>query len=299
MFSGWHRIVMGTVVILGSAAFAQASPFGLAGQYNAFIFHDLDAIGGDTEGRLAVGRNATMASYSVGFHSPDSGGTLDHLVVGNDLNAIGHWQVFGGNTKYGGSLISAPSTQPPNTILPGNPVDFLLVQTEMQNLASNLSTLSANGASLYQWSTLHLTGTDPVLNVIDVNPLEWAAASDRQITAPAGSTLILNIAGSVNSMSGGLALHGISRENVLYNFYESTTINSSSIAVLGSVLAPYATLNLSAGAIEGNAVLLNAVQRNGGEFHNYTFQGVPEPTTLALLGLVAGLARRRRTTSKF
>lgn len=294
MSGGSLRIVIGFGVIVMSASFAQASLLGLAGDYNAFVFQDLDAIGGDTEGRLAVGHNATMLYYSVGYQSADSHGTLDHLVVGNDLNASGHWQVFGGNTKYGGNLISTPSMVAPNTIRQGSPIDFSLVQSEMRTLSANLSHLTADGSSVYRWSTLTLTATDPVLNVINVNPADWAAASDRQITAPAGSTLIINIAGSVNSMSGGLSLHGISKQNVLYNFYESTTINSSNIALLGSLLAPYATLNLTGGGIDGNAIVYNATQRNGGEFHNYSFRGIPEPATAGLLALAAGLVLRRR-----
>lgn len=278
---------------------AYGTIFGVAGDYNAFILNDLDAIGGDTEGRLAVGHNATMQWYSVGYHSPNSNGTKDHLVVGNNLNALGNWQVFGGNTKYGGTLINSPSMIAPNTISQGTPIDFASATNDFRALAANLAAMPNNGSSNYQWSTLHISGSDPVLNVVTINPAHWAAASDRQITAPAGSTLIINIPGLTNSMQGGLALNGIGRENVLYNFYESTTINSSSIAVRGSVLAPYATVNLSSGAFEGTSVVYNAVQRNGGEFHNYSFQGVPEPATgLLLLSLSAGVLCRRRNRAR-
>ena len=163
----------------------------------------------------------------------------------------------------------------------------------MQSLAASLAGLTNNGTSLYQYSTLHITGTDPLLNVVTLNPSEWAVASDRQITAPAGSTLIINVPGALQSMSGGLALNGIDREHVLYNFYQATTINSSNIAVRGSVLAPYATVNLTGGSFDGNSVLLNAVQRNGGEFHLYPFTGTPEPASIGLLLLGFVLHRRR------
>lgn len=288
------RALAGASGVLLCVASASASLFGGAGDYNAFLFGNLNAIGGDTEGRLAVGGNATMQYYSVGYHSPDSKGTLDHLVVGGDLNAIGNWQVFGGNTKYGGKLVGSPSTVAPNTISQGSPIAFGTVQTQMQDLAADLAAMPDTGTSWREYSTLNIKGEDPVLNVVTINPSDWASVSDRQITAPAGSTLIINIPGATNSMSGGLALNGISRGNVLYNFYESTTINASSIALYGSMLAPYATLNLTSGSIDGNAILLNAVQRNGGEFHNYPFTGTPEPATVGLLLVGMALCRRRR-----
>ncbi|HOM53584.1 MAG TPA: choice-of-anchor A family protein [Phycisphaerae bacterium] len=270
-------------VCLFASAWAHATIFGVAGEYNAFILNDLDAIGGDTEGRLAAGRNATMQWYSVGSRSPDSHGTLNHLVVGNDLNAIGKWQVYGGNTVYGGQVINAPSTLPPNTISQGNPIDFAAAAAHVRDLAAELASLPANGSSWYQWSTLNIVADDPVLNVVTIDPAHWAAASDRQITAPAGSTLIINIPGSSHSMQGGLSLHGVDQAHVLYNFFESTSIDAKHIAVLGSVLAPYATVSLSGGSFDGNTIAFNAIQRNGGEFHNHPFVGIPEPATGALL----------------
>lgn len=285
------------VFVLVLATAAQASLFGVAGDYNAFILNDLSASGADTEGRLAVGHNATMSGYSVGSRLSESYGTLDSLVVGNNLNAIGGWQVFNGNAVYGNTLISAPSIVSPNTIRKDTPLDFDSIAVSMRTLSSQLASLADNGTSNYQWTTLTITGTDPTLNVITIDPDDWADAYDRQITAPAGSTLIINIPGTSNSMRGGLALNGVDRAHVLYNFYESASITSSSIAVMGSVLAPYASATISGGAFEGNAVLLNATQTNGGEFHNYPFVGVPEPATIGML-LIGAIAFWRRTRGR-
>ncbi|NLX14095.1 MAG: choice-of-anchor A family protein [Phycisphaerales bacterium] len=281
-------------MLLSLVASTQASLFGVAGDYNAFIFNDLAAVGGDTEGRLAVGHNATMSNYSVGSRIDNSYGALDALVVGHDLNAIGKWQVFNGNAVYGNTLVQAPSIVAPNAIRQDSPIDFAAVALSMQLLSSHLANLPENGSSQYQWSTLTITGTDPTLNVVTIDAGEWAKADDRQIIAPAGSTLIINIPGTSNSMQGGLSLSGVDRAHVLYNFYESTSITSNHIAVMGSVLAPYASATINGGAFEGNAILLNATQTNGGEFHYYPFTGTPEPATMGLW-LIGALAFLRRT----
>ncbi|MDD3546427.1 MAG: choice-of-anchor A family protein, partial [Kiritimatiellae bacterium] len=81
--------------------------FGPAHDFNALIFGDFTAAGGDTDGRLAVGGNADIpASYSVGIvidgHPlPDYfGGSTDIFIVGGNLND-GAWGV-NGNIVYGG-----------------------------------------------------------------------------------------------------------------------------------------------------------------------------------------------------
>ncbi len=292
-FHAWHKYVP-AVLLLSLVTSAQAALLGVAGDYNAFILNDLSAGGGDTEGRLAVGHNATMFGYSVGSRLGNSYGALDSLVVGNDLDAIGGWQVFNGNAVYGNMLVHAPSIVAPNSIRRDSPIDFAAVAQSMQTLSGQLAKLSDNGTSKYEWSTLTITGTDSTLNVVTINASDWANAFDRQITAPAGSTLIINIPGISNSMHGGLSLNGVDRAHVLYNFYESTSIASNNIAVMGSVLAPYASATINGGAFEGNAILLNATQINGGEFHDYPFVGTPEPATIGL-GLIGAFALFRRS----
>ena len=109
---------------------SQAATLGIANDYNAFIFGNLNAAGGDTEGRLAVGNNLNASSYGVGVTLTNSGGTRDDLVVGNNMNAQGGWQVFNGNAVYGATLTAAPTT-PNGSTFQGTPVDFAAAQADL------------------------------------------------------------------------------------------------------------------------------------------------------------------------
>lgn len=306
------KIIIGAMIInvllmlpIGSYAY---NPFATMADFNAIIFGNAQASGGDTEGRLAVGGNFYAESYSVGFSSsPDA--SKNSLVVGGDLNAKWQWQVANGNTKYGGNLTSSPSTVAPYTITKAaNVVDFAGIQSQMLSTSSFLSTLSSNGTELYQYTTYTLTGLDPYLNVFNITDTNgWANASNRIISAPTGSTVIINVSGMSNFLkSSGMQLaNGLDNTNVLFNYYQSTSLNINGISLLGSLLAPNAALTLNSGSVNGNAAVASSNQINGGEYHNYTFNGnvpvpVPEPSTLAACAMGLGmlpLLRRRRSHS--
>jgi len=294
------RAACAAALLLFAAHPAVAGTLGIAGDYNGFIFNNLNASGGDTEGRLAVGNNFTASSYGVGVQLTNSHGTRTDLVVGNNMNAAGAWQVFNGNAVYGTTLTAAPTT-PNGTTFQGTPVDFAAAQADLQAKSAYWATLPANGTSVFQFSTLTLNGTDPTLNIFQVAASDWTSSSDKQIHIPSGSTAIINIAGTSLTFGGGLAINGDSSQSnpaetgVIYNFPTATSVTPSHIAVLGSLLAPFATLTLDGGNVNGVGMALNAVQQGGGEFHYHPFTGnvpdppvtVPEPTTAALLFVVA------------
>lgn len=293
--------IAATFSTFSTVAFAN-NPFAGAEGFNAVIFGNLNATAGDTEGRLAVGGNLTASSYAVGPNAP-ADANANSLVVGGDLNAIGGWQVFNGNTKYGGSLINAPSFVSPYTLQQASNVyDFAGRKSEFVSISNALAGLADNGTQLYQWTTYTLTGTNSGLNVFNVNAADWAAASNRIIDAPTGSTVLINVLGTSGSLANGMALQGgIDRTRVMFNYSQATSLTFSNIAVEGSVLAPNAALTLSSGNINGISVFDSALTQNGGEFHNWTFNGsapVPEPMTMIGIATMAGLVARRRFKKK-
>ncbi len=62
--------------------------FGVAGNYNVFVFQDLNLSNTDAEGRVAVGGNATMLNTGVGsaiIPLPPFG-TDNTFVIGGNVN---------------------------------------------------------------------------------------------------------------------------------------------------------------------------------------------------------------------
>ena len=274
-----------------------------AGDFNALIFNDMNATSGSTEGRLAVGGNAMLKWYSVGQNLSNSKGARDDLIVGGDLNAIGGWQVQKGNAVYGGNLVAAPTT-PNGSVLKGAPLDFNVLESNAIASALLYGGLTPTGSAVYDgYSTLTINAPQAGLNIINVDGRCWSKTniSNRVVNAPAGATVLVNVSGTTNAMSGGMSLKGgVTRNDVMWNFYETESLTQSSMALLGSLFAPQAHFQLSGGSVDGQAVLASVDTINGGGFRNYSFGGslpaVPEPLTLAMLtlGVIATASRRPR-----
>ncbi|MDZ4198896.1 MAG: choice-of-anchor A family protein, partial [Kiritimatiellia bacterium] len=251
--------------------------FGIARLYNAMIFGNFTAIGGDTEDRLAVAGDAQITTgYSVGYGvygnpiPTYTGGTTDVFVVGNNLYD-GVWGV-NGNIVYGG-MRSGPVRYPTNGnrvrhVQPvtfdangnvpadGSGVSFSTLHARLKAASARLGALPDRGVVVKDDSQTYqvlLTGNDPVLNVFNLTAEEWAIASCRMdIEAPAGSTVLVNFhARHVNIENSSVRLTGVTREKVLFHFGNATDIAVSSFMFEGSVLAPYASAVLSGGSVNG------------------------------------------------
>lgn len=319
-------------VLFAALLCTTANAFGAAlnslGQhYNAILFGNLNASGGDTEGRLLVGGNATytvsygVGSAVIGLTLPPSS-TRDDLVVLGNLSTITNWGV-NANAVYGGTLsgpgvsnLSPGATQRQQAsitldLLTGNALSNGLGITMAQLLAESQANSSAWGSladrgvvtKSAQFTTLTLEGNDAVLNVFNITAADWTN-STIDITAPAGSTVLINVGGTTVTASGGaVVLHGVTRENVLYNLPKATVLSLASRGLEGSLLAPFLTSGtFDGGNVNGQSVLSGTItQQNGFEFHNFPFNGIPgadtpEPATaaLAVVGLVVFWMKRRR-----
>ena len=79
-------------------------------------------------------------------------------------------------------------------------------------------------------------GTNPTLNVFRVLGTDMNRANSVYINAPASSTVLINIDGTTDRMTNfGFFLSGVSRQHVLYNFYQATTLTLNSIGKAFSV----------------------------------------------------------------
>jgi choice-of-anchor A domain-containing protein/uncharacterized repeat protein (TIGR01451 family) len=228
---------------------------GPAKGFNLFILNDVNQPSSDTQGKMAVGRDAYLAGYSVGDMLPNSNGTVDVLIVGRDLTFISG-AVYGGNVVYGNTTnLPVPAVSVIHgTIRQGNVIDFDAARIYLQTLSSQLAAMTVNGTAEFQWGTITLTGTDPLLNVFSIPGADISAANNIEINAPSGSVVLVNISGNNISWMGGLTVNGTDFTHVLYNFTESGQLNIHGIDIKGSILAPYTDVNFQAGVQHGQMI---------------------------------------------
>ena len=125
---------------------------------------------------------------------------------------------------------------------------------ELRGLSSRLAGLSASGvATRESRDVLRLKGTDPALNVFEVEASELTRDTRLSIDAPAGSLVVINVHGERVTLEGlGQAFSGgIGTQDVLYNFVNATSIRAEGSAIEGTVLAPYAHIGFNDGSWKG------------------------------------------------
>jgi len=251
--------------------------FGAAKDYNLFVILDATQPSSDTQGKAAVGRNASFGNYSVGDQLPPNSG--DVLVVGNNLTYTSG-AVYNGNVVYGNTTnlpISAVSIS--GTLRQDNPINFASAKVYLENLSTTLSAYTVNGTTASQWGGITLTGSDPYLNVFAVSGSDLSSANNVTISVPNGSVVLVNINGTTVSWMGGLTVNGTAINNVLYNFYESTQLTIQGIDVKGSILAPLADVNFAAGVQNGQMMCKSLT--GSGQFNHAPFMGnIPVETVI-------------------
>jgi len=296
-------------MVLGISAQANAIDLGIASDYNIFVLGDVNQSNTDSEGKVAIGGNVKLSDFYAGMELPTDGNNGDVLIVGKNL-VFQNGQVRG-NAVYGetGELTNV-TLEHGGTLRQDNPIDFAAASQELQALSQFLGGLEATGQTEIAYGGITLTGSNEQQNVFHLNASDLSNASSFNFNVDSGSTTIVNISGDAASLQNfGFNFNGgiDQRQNVIYNFYEARDLSASGIGIEGSILAPFAAFNFDNGQINGN--LITASLTGGGQSNNYLFNGdlpdpisetVPEPATLAGLGLVAalGVASRRKGKQK-
>ncbi|MGJ8640945.1 MAG: choice-of-anchor A family protein [Opitutaceae bacterium] len=324
-----------TFITLGSFIVANIGhsmilDLGEAQGYNAVIFGNHVALNADTEGRLAVGGNASLpSSYSVGQsvigpQNAQSSGARNDLVVGGNLTLpSGIVTVNYGNVQVGGSISGAGalSQGSGNQAFSGvsnfesTIFNFSAVESLVRSYSSAWESLGPAGTVNDLGYELKLTGTSNTLNVFHVTADEWNLFGARIFDVPVGSTVIVNISGTNVSNGGGDIRFGTNatdllpasdyRNNIIFNLHEALAVQSDFFSWEGTVIAPDATLTTNGGAINGQAFFEDVNQEGGFEFHSFSVEAenapVPEASSYALIAgafaLGVSLSRRRRTTA--
>lgn len=230
----------GLILSASTTAPAGIVNLGTANAYNVFVLGNDTQTNASSEGRVAVGGDATFGSgfngYSIGTGL--AGSKTTNLVVGgnytNNFTTVNGSVVIGGNatlfnptiqgnlnvngdvglTWYGsinGALTYGGSLSNPNTSVTGGasrgttslPVDFASEQTYLTKLSSDLSRAlgyTYGNGVAFTYSTFALTGTSSNLNVFSIKGSDLASATSLTINAPAGATVVINVDGKVDQM---------------------------------------------------------------------------------------------------
>ncbi|MEI7811688.1 MAG: choice-of-anchor A family protein [Ignavibacteria bacterium] len=235
---------------------------GVAKDFNLFVIEDLNQLGSDTEGKVAVGHNAILSNYSIGDKLTSPSG--DVLIVGNDLTFISG-AIYNGNAVYWHST-NLPKTSVSisnGELRNDNPINFSSAKAYLEGLSANtLTGYSTNGTTTFQWGCITLTGSDAYLNVFSVRGSDLSAANNFEVYVPNGSVVLVNIDGTNVSWSGGLTVNGTARNNVLYNFYQARNLKIQGIDATGTILAPTAALSFPSGVVNGQ-VIVKSMTGNG------------------------------------
>ncbi len=301
------------LLLCSTVALGHASTLGVAGDYNVFTFGDFSG-SSDSQGRVAVGGNATLTGFGIGSglgaasltdpYTLVVGGTLSYQNATVDFGGIaagasttltnvyvnGNVNVTGALTTQNGQIngtVAANSWSNQNTSgasgITGTPapisgiVNFSSAQNTLDHDSGSWGALAQTGTVTSAYGSVTLTGTSSGLNVFDLTGAELASATGGfTISAPAGSTVLVNVDGASDSFpSTGYNLVGISSQGVLFNFDDATTLTGSG-GFEGSILAPYANFTFNNGQINGNVIAFS--MSGTGETHNAPFDGVlPSP----------------------
>jgi choice-of-anchor A domain-containing protein len=218
--------------------------------YNLFLLEDY-TLGSDVLGKAAAGGNITLENFSVGAALQKTD-TANVLVAGGDMTLTngGVW----GDAVYGANYSADASvTFPRGAASQGTPIDFDARGAQLKQLSARLAAQPANGTtSVESWGGVLLSGTDPAVNVFQVNASDLASAVLLSIDAPAGSLAVINVSGATGSLAGGHSFGGgIDQTGVLFNFPSATSITASNYGLWGTLLAPYADISFNNGSFDG------------------------------------------------
>jgi choice-of-anchor A domain-containing protein/uncharacterized repeat protein (TIGR01451 family)/TQXA domain-containing protein len=230
--------------------------FGPAKDFNMFVLEDMDIPSSDTQGKLAIGRDAKLQGYSVGDQLPLSNPPQDVLVVGRDLNFL-TGRVYNGNVVYGNTtnLPKYSVSIDEGSLRKDTVINFTAAAAYLNSLSGQLAAQLVNGSTVYQpYNEVTMTGTDPFLNVFSVDGAKLSTANNTSITVPNGSVILVNVSGHKVSWGYGLAINGTAHNNALFNFYEADSLNIHGIDVTGSILAPKANVYFTAGVQHGQMI---------------------------------------------
>jgi len=293
-------VVLATIVAFGSSGAtarkaprqAQATddcmvdPLGPVPEWNIVTMGDLDLMNTDSEGRIVVGRDATLQNFGVASNYPNDASRID-LAVGRDLNAVSTG-INHGSATYGRDLFGTLTNPLPNGTLTRatTPFDVGALFEALAIRSSFWGDLDPNGTvSGPQYGALTLEGTNTTRNVFTLSASLLASAQEIRINVPFGSTTLINVTGetySSNTVSAiafwnGSAYVQVPNDNappdleamrraMVWNWPDAAEVDlGPNTAWQGTILAPRAVVRL--GYQQVNGPIVSGALYGTGETH--------------------------------
>jgi choice-of-anchor A domain-containing protein/uncharacterized repeat protein (TIGR01451 family) len=258
---------------IGSTTF----DLGAAKDFNLFVIDTLIQPSSDTEGKLAVGKYADLRKYSVGDKLPPNSG--DVLVVGHHLTFISG-RVYYGRTVYKEYITSTTAFTSDEGIVKDSVIDFDAAKVHLEDLSYQLSTLAQTDTVKFEWGHIQLIGTNPELNVFNLDASLIKQANNTTISAPSNATVVVNVYGDTVEWKGGFSVTGTSKDKAIINFVDTKVFKISNINLTATVLAPKTVLDFPTGLITGQVIVKSFY--GAGQMNLSPFTGnITRDTTIA------------------
>lgn len=320
-------VISASLLVLSFATPAQAAvttiDLGVASGYSAFIFGNVGSSTAnsinsgfhDVEGRLAVGGDAWLSSFSVGQKSM-AGASAPSIVTGGSLN-IGSGAIYNGagvgKAVYGVSNANATINTnqwfDAGTFSKGNAstLDFGAAKQQLTALSNDVSKLKPTGTVVIENSGYTLRGDiNADINIFNIDSSSLQNLSLDLSSIKSTAHIIINDSATTINLSGGYSSFSGFADRTLFNFTNATSTSLTTYA-WGSILAPNSDFS-GTGHLEGTLVANSVSAKNawGSQveigatgFTAANISAVPEPGTYAMLlaGLCVLFLRRRKPAS--
>ena len=306
-----NNTIFGSAWVGGDANFGS----GLTIEGNLTVGGNLDYNAGGTGGEIGkvLNNNGTPAQVLTGGNATFGNGSNVYGSVSSNQNIIVNGDGMGDTTAFNanGSVIhnnfdpyiegSPRENEGAGPFaLPGSPVDFaamdaglksdsIMLSQLIANAATQQDTLGHNGVLL---DTATTTAADGELIIFDLGlNLDFLWKDGFTITADKNAEVLINVSGDTHTITDFAFFIDpiLSLTNIVWNFFEATTINlgedgGTGIGFKGNILAPLADVFFYNGLIEGN-VVANSLTGDGQI--NWLVDTVPGPSSLfvTLFGL--------------
>lgn len=275
--------------------------------FNLIVLGNLDSTS-EVEGRAAIKGHLSgpASNYATKLTPASSWLGVDTLIVGGNLTAT-NIQIEAGNLRLGGSQ---GSTQV-NFNGGGSKIVDAGAASIVDGFGSQMQATRLALSALAPTASITLPGSQPAGVTFNAVPGAGGVAvftvdgnslfnNDKvqhmDLNLNGATSVVINVLGSAVTWNHGNMVGGFTsadaRSKVIWNFFQATSVNLTSKALNGSLLAPNAEVSFQ-GVIEGSAFVGSMTQR--GEVHLPLYTGiVPAPGALSLAGMSLLIATRRR-----